>query len=61
MKDQCLERCLNGYYPETRPQNGRLCLPCHYTCATCSGPSDSACTECFHGSVVKDGQCVLGK
>ncbi|XP_031762997.2 furin-like protease 1 isoform X3 [Galleria mellonella] len=28
---------------ETSPS---VCLPCHYTCATCSGPHENQCTSC---------------
>lgn len=24
-----------------------ICLPCHYTCATCSGPHNSQCVSCL--------------
>lgn len=24
-----------------------ICLPCHYTCATCAGPHDSQCVSCL--------------
>ncbi|XP_059060632.1 furin-like protease 1 isoform X2 [Achroia grisella] len=29
--------------PDTFPS---VCLPCHYTCATCSGPHENQCTSC---------------
>ncbi|XP_028173178.1 furin-like protease 1, partial [Ostrinia furnacalis] len=28
------------------PKVPRICLPCHYTCAACSGPNDSQCLSC---------------
>lgn len=28
------------------PKSPLICLPCHYTCATCSGPHDSQCVSC---------------
>ena len=33
-------------------------LPCHTTCATCSGPSATQCTSCASGKYVSGGQCV---
>ncbi|KZC05583.1 hypothetical protein WN55_04523, partial [Dufourea novaeangliae] len=38
------------------------CVPCHYSCLTCSGPSDTECTSCYEDadlSSVNDFQCVL--
>ncbi|XP_014368198.2 furin-like protease 1, isoforms 1/1-X/2 isoform X1 [Papilio machaon] len=32
---------------ETKGKAPLLCLPCHYTCATCSGPHSSQCTSCL--------------
>lgn len=40
------------------------CRPCHYTCATCSGPSSSNCTTCdlnppvFTNRYLLNGNCV---
>lgn len=32
---------------ETKEKAPLLCLPCHYTCGTCSGPHSSQCTSCL--------------
>ncbi|XP_071450401.1 furin-like protease kpc-1 [Hetaerina americana] len=33
--------------PEQRFYANPTCLPCHYSCKSCSGPNDYECTECF--------------
>jgi hypothetical protein len=35
--------CIQGYYDDG---SNSLCLPCSYTCATCSGPQNYNCITC---------------
>lgn len=36
--------CIYKYYPQANPQS--ICLPCHYTCAVCSGGAATNCLFC---------------
>lgn len=56
----CVSRCPETFYVETRGESSLQpdtsldsantlhyeCLPCHYSCQTCSGPSDDECVSC---------------
>ncbi|KAM8804656.1 furin [Eudromia elegans] len=53
----CLKRCPPGFTPgvqsshytlenSVEPLAPQLCLPCHPSCATCSGPSANECLTC---------------
>ena len=33
--------------PSNYSKTPLVCLPCHYTCATCAGPSGSQCSSCL--------------
>ncbi|CAK1580985.1 unnamed protein product [Parnassius mnemosyne] len=35
-----------------------ICLPCHYTCATCSGPHNSQCLSCLDDAQLYNGTDV---
>lgn len=37
-------RCLSGFAPS--PTTPGTCVPCHYTCLTCSGLTQAECTGC---------------
>lgn len=40
---------------DSESQTPRICLPCHYTCALCTGPGSHHCTSCPEdASLVKD-------
>ncbi|KAG7210498.1 hypothetical protein KM043_012019 [Ampulex compressa] len=41
----CVETCPVGTYGATDGTT-RVCATCHYTCLTCSGPSENDCTAC---------------
>lgn len=57
----CVSRCPDTFYVESRgqpslqPDSVRsdlniihyVCMPCHYSCQTCSGPMDDECSSCF--------------
>ncbi|XP_076656728.1 furin-like protease 1 isoform X1 [Halictus rubicundus] len=57
----CVSRCpakTYAVYDEVKS----ACVPCHYSCMACSGPSDTECTRCYEDSVhsnFADNQCVL--
>ncbi|KAG6923277.1 furin, paired basic amino acid cleaving enzyme, partial [Chelydra serpentina] len=53
----CLRRCPPGFVPSLRSAHGalensvepsppHLCVPCHTSCATCTGPAANACLSC---------------
>ncbi|KAL4442387.1 hypothetical protein ABPG74_005728 [Tetrahymena malaccensis] len=48
--------CMNGYYND--PAQSR-CLPCHYSCATCSGSGPNSCLSCRQTDfrTFNSGQC----
>jgi hypothetical protein len=54
-------QCPNNYYPDVSTQfnglssNGKLCRPCHMTCSTCNGPSESSCTSCQYAFITNGG------
>ncbi|EFX76306.1 hypothetical protein DAPPUDRAFT_306271 [Daphnia pulex] len=54
---KCLAVCPNASHPMNRTElNGLLsgvCVPCHYSCLYCRGPSDSQCTSCYPDSQLK--------
>lgn len=45
--------CNQGFYPD----NNNNCLPCHSSCLTCSGPSESQCTRCPGNITLVNGFC----
>ena len=45
--------CMPGYY-----RNSSKCSPCHESCATCFGGSDSQCVSCFGVSQLISGKCI---
>ncbi|KAI5651329.1 proprotein convertase p-domain-containing protein [Phthorimaea operculella] len=48
VKRQDLQTALEAADMEPTPSKSpRICLPCHYTCATCSGPRNSQCVSCL--------------
>ena len=55
--------CPSSTYPAHDLQKS-VCSLCHYTCASCSGPSSTECTTChsdasFLSSYGGDDECVL--
>jgi hypothetical protein len=38
--------------PESLPGSPYICLQCHYTCATCSGPLNSQCSSCLNDATL---------
>ncbi|XP_012280336.1 furin-like protease 1 [Orussus abietinus] len=60
---ECIDQCPNGTYA-ILDRTGGICSSCHYSCSTCSGPSDTECTSCHTDSsllTVDQGEthCVL--
>ncbi|XP_037079517.1 furin-like protease 1 [Pollicipes pollicipes] len=49
----CLASCPAKTYAD---QEGLACLPCHYTCAVCSGPNDYQCSACHGDASLTAGQ-----
>lgn len=62
--------CPIKYYSDTGTNfaglssNGRLCRPCHETCATCNNGGDNSCTSCQLAFIVNSfgslSQCTTG-
>lgn len=56
--------CVYKYYPDTDPR--AICLPCHYSCAVCSGPTSTKCLACSADahrtfvSAIKKCKCMDG-
>lgn len=54
----CYDICPNGFYTD---MTFKLCLPCHYSCNTCTKPNDtlgcSVCDPAQHRSLVNN-SCV---
>ena len=50
----CDSMCTPGYYPDVTT---RKCLLCSPSCATCSGPGDSACSSCGTNLSLIGSQC----
>jgi hypothetical protein len=40
------------------PTSPRSCASCHFSCAACSGPLSTNCTQCPSGALLQDGTCV---
>jgi proprotein convertase subtilisin/kexin type 5 len=53
LQGSCLTNCSS---PMLYNSNG-LCLPCNTSCATCSGPGNTACILCAIGYVNSSGKC----
>ena len=52
---QCVSSCAHGFFANA----SRSCSACHESCAACSGPFDTECTQCAAGAVRKGKKCVL--
>lgn len=56
-ESKCLAICPNASYPmnhtELKGLLSGVCVPCHYSCLYCNGPSDSQCTSCYPDSELK--------
>lgn len=56
--------CRYKHYPQADPQ--AICLPCHYSCGVCSGPTSTKCLACSTDanrkfvSATKKCQCLDG-
>ncbi|XP_057324466.1 furin-like protease 1 isoform X1 [Microplitis mediator] len=60
---RCLSECPHNMYVD-HDQRKNACIPCHYSCMTCSGPSDIDCTSCHADSnpippEMETFQCIL--
>ncbi|XP_008560794.1 furin-like protease 1 isoform X1 [Microplitis demolitor] len=60
---RCLSECPRNMYVD-HDQRKNACIPCHYSCMTCSGPSDIDCTSCHADSnpiplEMETFQCIL--
>nr|CAH0111545.1 unnamed protein product [Daphnia galeata] len=56
LQGQCVETCPESTHATNRTGlTGILlsCDPCHYSCLTCNGPSDSECVSCHADSQLK--------
>lgn len=52
MSQRCI--CSQGYYSDNNN-----CFPCHSSCLTCTGPSNSQCTSCLNNISPNNGFCGL--
>lgn len=56
LQGQCVATCPESTHATNRTGlTGILpsCVPCHYSCLTCDGPSDSECVSCHADSQLK--------
>lgn len=44
---RCEVACPDHYFPSLDAKLQPVCSYCHYTCKTCSGPSDYQCVSCY--------------
>ncbi|XP_076621880.1 furin-like protease 1 isoform X4 [Colletes latitarsis] len=57
----CVYECPTTTYGVS-DETKAVCAPCHYSCLTCSGPSDAECVTCHEDSEFSsfnDSQCIL--
>lgn len=57
----CVYECPTTTYGVS-DETKTICAPCHYSCLTCSGPSDTECVSCHEDSELSnfnDSQCIL--
>lgn len=47
MAGRCTQKCPEEAYFQGISNNTSSCLPCYYSCKTCSGPNDYQCSGCF--------------
>ncbi|XP_041465657.1 proprotein convertase subtilisin/kexin type 5-like isoform X2 [Lytechinus variegatus] len=50
---QCITRCMDSEY-----MVNERCLPCHSSCFSCNGGTETDCTSCFDDYVHMDMRCV---
>lgn len=53
---KCAETCVEGSYSNESLDNPR-CLPCHKSCKSCFGGSETQCLECFETDFRKGNLC----
>nr|XP_012137469.1 PREDICTED: furin-like protease 1, isoform 1-CRR isoform X2 [Megachile rotundata] len=60
--DVCVYQCPPGTYGIS-DETKSVCSGCHYTCQTCSGPSNTECTSCHEDAdfIANESQCVLSE
>ncbi|XP_034180593.1 furin-like protease 1 isoform X4 [Osmia lignaria lignaria] len=56
----CVHECPAGSYGVS-DETKAVCSRCHYTCQTCSGPSNTECTSCYEDAELlsSESQCVI--
>ncbi|XP_031774947.1 furin-like protease 1, isoforms 1/1-X/2 isoform X2 [Apis florea] len=58
----CVYKCPRGTYGVS-DESKAVCSSCHYTCLTCSGPSNTECTSCHEdaefSSSLDESVCIL--
>lgn len=50
---RCEVACPERYFPSLDAKLQPVCSYCHYTCKTCSGPSDYQCISCYGDASLK--------
>ncbi|GAB6032404.1 Uracil phosphoribosyltransferase, synthesizes UMP from uracil, variant 2 [Chamberlinius hualienensis] len=57
----CLNSCPEGHFESSQQLDVThlvpVCLKCHYTCRTCSGPNDYQCIACYGDAELQDYYC----
>lgn len=56
----CEAICPPKTYPGTNSKEKAECLPCHYTCLTCTGETDGHCTSCHDEAVPIPSELKVG-
>lgn len=52
----CVSACPPEGYYQGRANNSLHCLPCYYSCRTCTGPNDDQCTDCYGDAQMEVGE-----
>lgn len=47
MAGRCINKCPEEAFFQGISNHTSSCLPCYYSCKTCSGPNDYECSSCF--------------
>ncbi|KAG8042137.1 hypothetical protein G9C98_000128 [Cotesia typhae] len=63
LEGRCVQSCPGNTYVDHDSRNN-ACIPCHYSCMSCSGPSDIDCISCHADSnplppEMENFQCIL--
>ena len=51
---ECQHDCPEKGYYKGMSNHQNTCLPCYYSCKTCSGPNDYQCSSCYDDAVLEE-------